>query len=64
MLSTIVRALFAVLAIGRGEHGVATPSPTDPLRAGDVLALAGSEAAITAAREMLSPVIAEPAPPG
>jgi len=42
-----------VLAIGRGEHGVATPSPTDPLRAGDVLALAGSEAAISAARELL-----------
>ena len=45
----------SVLAIGRGEHGVATPSPTDPLQAGDVLALAGSEAAIAAAREMLVP---------
>ncbi len=45
-----------VLAIGRGEHGVATPSPTDPLRAGDVLALAGSEAAIAAAREVLVPI--------
>ena len=54
-----------VLAIGRGDHGVATPSPTDPLRAGDVLALAGSEAAISAARDMLGvPVEIEPALPG
>jgi monovalent cation:H+ antiporter-2, CPA2 family len=44
-----------VLAIGRGEHGVATPSPTEPLRAGDILALAGSEAAIQAAQAMLDP---------
>jgi CPA2 family monovalent cation:H+ antiporter-2 len=50
-----------VLAIHRGEHGVATPSPTDPLRAGDVLALAGSEAAIAAAREVLDPSPGEPA---
>lgn len=42
-----------VLAIRRGDSGVATPSPTDPLQAGDVLALAGSEAAIASAREVL-----------
>ncbi len=45
-----------VLAIARGapgEHGVATPSPTEPLQRGDVLALAGSEEAIAAARELL-----------
>ena len=44
-----------VLAIARGEHGVATPSPTEPLRAGDVLALAGSEDAIAAARALFAP---------
>nr|MBA2542385.1 TrkA C-terminal domain-containing protein [Deltaproteobacteria bacterium] len=44
-----------VLAIRRGDSGVASPSPTDPLRAGDVLALAGSEAAIAAARDLLAP---------
>jgi CPA2 family monovalent cation:H+ antiporter-2 len=42
-----------VLAIGRAEHGLATPSPTEPLRGGDVLALAGSDDAIAAARVML-----------
>ena len=42
-----------VLAIARGEHGVATPSPTEPLQRGDVLALAGSDEAIAAARELL-----------
>jgi monovalent cation:H+ antiporter-2, CPA2 family len=42
-----------VLAIGRGEHGLASPSPTVPLRPGDVLALAGSGDAITAARALL-----------
>ncbi len=44
-----------VLAIARGDGGVATPSPTEPLRAGDVLALAGSDEAIAAARAMLDP---------
>ncbi|MBA3398242.1 MAG: cation:proton antiporter [Deltaproteobacteria bacterium] len=43
-----------VLAIGRGEHGLATPSPTEPLQAGDVLALAGSDEAIAAARRLLA----------
>ncbi|HEU0036643.1 MAG TPA: cation:proton antiporter [Kofleriaceae bacterium] len=43
-----------VLAIARGDHGLATPSPTEPLRAGDVLALTGSDEAIAAARDMLA----------
>jgi CPA2 family monovalent cation:H+ antiporter-2 len=45
-----------VLAIARGDHasGLATPSPTEPLRAGDVLALAGSEESIAKARELLT----------
>ena len=42
-----------VLAIVRGDKGFATPSPTEPLRAGDVLVLAGSDEAIAAAREIL-----------
>lgn len=42
-----------VLAIARGEHGLATPSPTEPLQPGDVLALAGSDEAIAAARTLL-----------
>jgi CPA2 family monovalent cation:H+ antiporter-2 len=43
-----------VLAIARGEGGFATPEPTEPLRAGDVLALFGSEDAIAAARSALT----------
>jgi monovalent cation:H+ antiporter-2, CPA2 family len=39
-----------VLAIGRGEGGFATPEPQEPLRAGDVLAIAGSNDAVAAAR--------------
>jgi CPA2 family monovalent cation:H+ antiporter-2 len=42
-----------VLAIARAEHGIATPSPTEALRAGDVLALAGTQDAIAAARRLL-----------
>ncbi len=38
---------------GHGDHGVATPSPTEPLQGGDVLALAGSDEAIAAARDLL-----------
>ena len=42
-----------VLAIARGaDAGMATPSPTEPLLAGDVLALAGSDEAIAAARAL------------
>ena len=43
-----------VLAIARGEGGFATPEPTEPLRAGDVLALFGSDEAIAAARSALA----------
>lgn len=44
-----------VLAIARGtDAGSATPSPTEPLQAGDVLAMAGSAEAIEAARAMFS----------
>ena len=44
-----------VLAIARGDQeGLATPSPTEPLRAGDVLAVAGSAEAIAKARELLT----------
>jgi CPA2 family monovalent cation:H+ antiporter-2 len=45
-----------VLAIARGtpgEQGHAMPSPTEPLQRGDVLALAGSDDAIAAARKLL-----------
>ena len=42
-----------VLAIQRGDTGTASPAPRDPLQAGDVLALAGSEPAIEAARAVL-----------
>ena len=44
-----------VLAIARGtDAGSATPSPTEPLQAGDVLAMAGSDEAIAAARALFS----------
>lgn len=42
-----------VLAIRRGAHGLPTPSPQEPLAAGDVLALAGSDDAVAAARAVL-----------
>jgi CPA2 family monovalent cation:H+ antiporter-2 len=42
-----------VLAITRPEQGVLVPMAKDPLRAGDVLALAGSTEAIQAARQLL-----------
>ena len=42
-----------VLAIARGGGGMASPSPTEPLRVGDALALAGSAEAISAARDLL-----------
>ena len=48
-----------VLAIGRGDSGLATPSPTEPLRAGDVLALAGSTEAVTAARSLIETTTSE-----
>jgi CPA2 family monovalent cation:H+ antiporter-2 len=43
----------SVLAITREGGGTANPSPTEPLRAGDVLAMAGSIEAIAAARDLL-----------
>jgi len=43
-----------VLAIGRAEHGLASPSPHEPLRAGDTLALTGSVDSIAAARAVLA----------
>jgi CPA2 family monovalent cation:H+ antiporter-2 len=42
-----------VLAIARAGAGLATPSPVEPLRAGDVLAVAGSGEAIASARVLL-----------
>ncbi len=42
-----------VLAIGRGNSGLQIPSAKEVLEAGDVLALAGSDEAIAAARELL-----------
>lgn len=45
----------SVLAIQRGDEGVLVPTATDVLRAGDVLALTGTHAAIDAARAMLAP---------
>ena len=41
-----------VLAIARGGAGMATPSPTEPLAAGDTLAMAGSDEAIAQARNL------------
>jgi CPA2 family monovalent cation:H+ antiporter-2 len=43
-----------VLAIVRGERGMAPPPPDEPLEAGDELALAGSPEAISAAKLRLS----------
>jgi CPA2 family monovalent cation:H+ antiporter-2 len=43
----------SVLAVTRGGVGLASPSPHDLLRAGDVLALAGSADALAAARALL-----------
>ncbi|HSS02734.1 MAG TPA: cation:proton antiporter, partial [Kofleriaceae bacterium] len=52
-----------VLAIARDGSGLATPSPSEPLRAGDVLVLAGSADAIAATRTLLGTTAAAP-PPG
>jgi CPA2 family monovalent cation:H+ antiporter-2 len=43
-----------VLAIARGEEGILVPTAQEVLRAGDVLALAGTHDAIDAARELLT----------
>jgi CPA2 family monovalent cation:H+ antiporter-2 len=47
----------SVLAITREGEGNANPSPKDLLRAGDVLAVAGSAEAVAAARELLLGVV-------
>lgn len=44
-----------VLAIQRGAHSIPVPSAADTLEPGDVLALAGSSDAITAATALLAP---------
>ena len=49
-----------VLAIARGAGGFASPTPTEPLCAGDVLALTGSDDALAAARADLA--VTTPAP--
>ena len=43
-----------VLAITRGEQGIYAPTAKEVLEAGDVLALAGSQEAIQAARMLLT----------
>ncbi|HEY5927705.1 MAG TPA: cation:proton antiporter [Kofleriaceae bacterium] len=49
-LNLRARTGATVLAIARGEGGFATPEPQEPLEAGDVIALAGSDDAIALAR--------------
>jgi CPA2 family monovalent cation:H+ antiporter-2 len=44
-----------VLAIHRGEENVSVPTAWEVLRAGDVLALAGTHAAVEAAKGLLAP---------
>lgn len=52
----------SVLAIARGEKGVTVPMATEILRAGDVLALAGTRDAITSAMEVLKSTGADASP--
>ncbi|MDP2340390.1 MAG: cation:proton antiporter [Deltaproteobacteria bacterium] len=47
----------SVLAIVRSEVGAVVPSATETLRAGDVLALAGSHESVTAAQTLLAAVV-------
>jgi len=49
-----------VLAIQRGDTGHSFPSGHEVLEAGDVLALAGTEESIEAARALLAPASAPP----
>jgi monovalent cation:H+ antiporter-2, CPA2 family len=53
-LNLRARTGATVLAISRGEGGFATPEPQEPLRAGDILALTGSDDAIAAARSVVT----------
>jgi CPA2 family monovalent cation:H+ antiporter-2 len=48
------RSGATALAIARAGGGFASPTPTEPLRAGDVLALTGSDDALAAARLALT----------
>jgi CPA2 family monovalent cation:H+ antiporter-2 len=52
-LNLRARTGATVLAIARGEGGFATPEPHEPLKAGDVLALAGSDDSVASARAEL-----------
>jgi CPA2 family monovalent cation:H+ antiporter-2 len=45
----------SVLAITRGEGNVLGPTAKEILRSGDLLALTGTQEAITAARRLLEP---------
>ena len=47
------RSGATVLAIRRGAGSVVVPGPSEQLRSGDVLALAGTEEAVTLARQLL-----------
>jgi CPA2 family monovalent cation:H+ antiporter-2 len=49
-LNLRARTGATVLAIGRGGGGFATPTPSEPLQAGDVVALTGSDEALAAAK--------------
>lgn len=53
----------SVLAIARGEDGVIVPTAHEVLRAGDVLAIAGTRDAVAAAREVLKRPRRADAPP-
>jgi CPA2 family monovalent cation:H+ antiporter-2 len=44
----------SILAIGRGDAGVIVPSAAEVLRAGDIVALAGTREAVAAAVELLT----------
>ena len=46
-----------VLAIARDGHGIAVPAPTEVLRGGDVLAVAGTHDAIAAARAFVCRIL-------
>jgi CPA2 family monovalent cation:H+ antiporter-2 len=52
-LNLRARTGATVLAIGRGGGGFASPTPSEPLQAGDVLALTGSDDALEAAKRAL-----------
>jgi CPA2 family monovalent cation:H+ antiporter-2 len=54
----------SVLAITRDDGGTAHPAPGEPLRAGDTLALAGSDEAVAAARAILLGVSESDREPG